>query len=119
MKQRAHDDHDRKIVPLKEGGGRTRSRHSPRYILRLYVTGVTRHSRSAVERVREICERQLAGDYELEVIDLHQVPALAKGAQIVATPTLIRVLPEPLRRYIGNMTREDLLFGLELREGKR
>ncbi len=96
---------------------RSRKRAAPRYVLRLYVTGVTRHSRNAVERVREICEQQLGGDYQLEVIDLHQVPALAKGAQIVATPTLIRVLPEPLRRFIGNMTR-DLLFGLELREGR-
>ncbi len=89
-----------------------------RYLLRLYITGVTRQSRNAVERVRAICEEQLAGDYKLEVIDIHQLPSLAKGAQIVATPTLIRVLPAPLRRYIGNMSKQNILFGLELREGR-
>ena len=115
MKNKQADGSDCKVVPQKDSApGRRRA--ARRYLLRLYVTGVTRHSRHAVERVRAICEEQLAGDYDLEVIDIHQVPALAKGAQIVATPTLIRVLPAPLRRFIGNMTKDDLLFGLELRE---
>ncbi len=118
MSAKAGESHNGKVTPLRNAASRGRGRTAPRYLLRLYVTGVTRHSRNAVERVRDICEQQLAGDYELEVIDLHQIPALAKGAQIVATPTLIRVLSEPLRRFIGNMTREDLLFGLELREGR-
>jgi circadian clock protein KaiB len=87
-----------------------------RYVLRLYVTGVTRASAEAVERVRALCEEKLAGRYELEVIDIYQLPALAKGEQIVATPTLVRVLPAPLRRYIGLLSRERLLFGLDLRE---
>jgi circadian clock protein KaiB len=91
-------------------------RPAERYVLRLYVTGVSRASAHAVERVRAICEEHLEGRYELEVIDLYQLPALAKGEQIVATPTLIRVLPEPLRRYIGNLSNEKIIFGLDLRE---
>jgi circadian clock protein KaiB len=88
-----------------------------RYVLRLYVTGASRTSRVAVERVREICERRLEGRYELEVIDIYQLPALAKDEQIIATPTLIRVLPAPLRRFIGDLSRvEKIFFGLDLRE---
>jgi circadian clock protein KaiB len=89
---------------------------SPRHVLRLYVTGVTPASAQAVERVRALCEDELTGRYELEVIDIYQLPALAKGHQIVATPTLVRVLPEPLKRYIGTLSKEKLLFGLDLRD---
>jgi circadian clock protein KaiB len=95
----------------------TRERDEQRYVLRLYVTGLTRASRQAVERVRAVCEEHLHGRYELDVIDIYQMPALAKDEQIVATPTLIKVLPEPLRRYIGNLANvEKVLFGLDLRE---
>ncbi len=95
-----------------------RGRKAPaeRYVLRLYVTGVSRSSAHAVERVRAICEEHLHGRYELEVIDIYQLPALAKGDQIVATPTLVRVLPLPLRRHIGNLSNENILFGIDLRE---
>jgi circadian clock protein KaiB len=88
-----------------------------RYVLKLYVTGATRMSRQAIERVRAVCEQRLHGWYELEVIDIYQMPALAKHEQIVATPTLIKVLPAPLRRFIGNLANvEKILFGLDLRE---
>lgn len=93
-----------------------RSRGSQRYVLKLYVTGVTRTSAQAIERVRALCEEHLQGRYELDVIDIYQLPALARGEQIVATPTLIRVLPLPLRRYIGNLSSEKLVFGLDVRE---
>lgn len=94
-----------------------RQRHAARYVLRLYVTGASRTSRRAIERVREICERRLAGRYELEVIDIYQLPALAKDEQIIATPTLIRILPAPLRRFIGDLSSvENAFFGLDLRE---
>lgn len=93
-----------------------RDRSSQRYVLKLYVTGVTRASAHAIERVRAICEEHLHDRYELEVIDIYQLPALAKGEQIVATPTLIRVLPKPLRRYIGDLSNEKIVFGLDLRE---
>jgi circadian clock protein KaiB len=88
-----------------------------RYVLRLYVTGMTAASSRAIEQVRSICEEHLRGRYELEVIDIHQKPALAKDEQIVAAPTLIKVLPAPLRRFIGDLSKvEKILFGLDLRE---
>lgn len=90
---------------------------SSRFLLRLYVTGTTPISVRAIARVREICEEHLAGRYDLEVIDIYQLPALAKDEQIVATPTLVKVLPEPLRRFIGDLSRADrLIFGMDLRE---
>src|SRR5512133_1662484 len=94
-----------------------RARSSQRYVLRLYVTGVTRASAHAIERVRAICEEHLHGRYELEVIDIYQMPTLAKDHQIIATPTLIKVLPAPLRRFIGDLSEVGkILFGLDLRE---
>ncbi len=92
-------------------------RRHGRYLLRLYVTGTTPGSVRAIRRVREICEEHLQGRYELEVFDIYQMPALAKDEQIIATPTLIKVLPVPLRRFIGDLSRADsVLFGLDLRE---
>ena len=94
-----------------------RDRAEQQYLLRLYVTGTTALSSRAILAVREACETRLRGRYRLEVIDIYQLPALAKDHQIVATPTLIRVLPAPLRRYIGDLSRvEKVLFGLEVRE---
>ncbi|HET7826785.1 MAG TPA: circadian clock KaiB family protein, partial [Anaeromyxobacter sp.] len=94
-----------------------RRRGQVRYVLRLYVTGTSRLSRRAVERVRHLCESKLQGRYDLEVIDIYQLPSLAKDEQIVATPTLIRVLPAPLRRFIGDLAKADAaIFGLDLRE---
>jgi circadian clock protein KaiB len=88
-----------------------------RYVLRLYVTGMTPQSVRAIENVKRICEEHLQGRYELEVVDLYQQPQLAKGEQILATPTLIKKLPLPLRRIIGDMsTTERLLVGLDLRK---
>jgi circadian clock protein KaiB len=87
------------------------------YVLKLYVTGVTRASTLATERVRAVCEMHLPGRHRLEVIDIHQLPTLAREHQIVATPTLIRVLPPPLRRLIGSLASEEkILFGLDLRK---
>lgn len=86
------------------------------YVLRLYVAGRTPRSEEAIERVRAICEEHLDGRYQLEVIDIYQLPALARGEQIIATPTLVRVLPEPLSRYIGNTVGTGAFFGLDLRE---
>ena len=87
-----------------------------RYVLRLYVTGTTPHSMRAIVNIRKICEQHLKGRYELEVIDIAQNPALAAGEQIIAAPTLIKKLPLPLRRFIGDMSKpERLLLGLDLR----
>ena len=90
---------------------------SDRYVLRLYVTGMTPRSTDAIERIKAICEERLAGRYDLEVVDIYQQPALAKGEQIVATPTLIKKLPAPLRRLVGDLSnKQRVLLGLDLRE---
>ncbi len=92
----------------------TKIRHA-RYVLRLYVAGMTPRSREAITRVTALCDEHLAGRYELEIVDIYQRPSLAKGEQIVAVPTLIKQLPEPLRRFIGDMQSEEkLLFGLDI-----
>jgi circadian clock protein KaiB len=88
---------------------------SQRYVLRLYVTGMTPRSIRAVQNVRAICEQHLRGRYDLEVIDIYQQPTLAKGEQIIAAPTLIKRLPLPLRKIIGDMSStERVLLGLDL-----
>jgi circadian clock protein KaiB len=86
-----------------------------RYILRLYVAGMTSRSTRAVENVRAFCEKHLEGRYDLQVIDVYQQPALARSEQLIAAPTLIKKLPLPLRRLIGDMSNEDrILVGLDL-----
>jgi circadian clock protein KaiB len=90
-----------------------------KYILRLYVTGVTPRSTKAITNVKEICEKYLKGRYELEVIDIYQQPKLAQGEQIIAVPTLIKKLPLPLRRLIGDMSdTEKFLVGIDLKPRK-
>ncbi len=87
------------------------------YVLRLYVTGTTPQSMRAVTNVKKFCEEYLIGRYELEVIDLYQQPQLAQGEQIIAAPTLIKKLPLPLRRIIGDMSKtERVLVGLDLQK---
>lgn len=89
---------------------------SSRYNLRLYVAGMTPRSSLAIANITEICASELAGRFDLEVIDLYLKPALAAGDQIIAVPTLIRKLPQPLRRIIGDLSdRERVLVGLDLR----
>lgn len=86
------------------------------YLLRLYVTGTTVHSVRAIANIKKICEEHLKGRYNLEVIDLYQQPGLARGEQILAAPTLIKKLPVPLRRIIGDMSNtEKVLVGLDLK----
>ena len=94
----------------------TRKRAPARHVLRLYVTGTTGKSVRAIENVRRICEEHLAGTYELEVVDLYKNLPLARGDQIIAAPTLIKRLPLPLRRLIGDMSDESrVLVGLDVR----
>jgi circadian clock protein KaiB len=86
-----------------------------RYILRLYITGMTPRSLRALKNLQTICDEHLKGRYDLEVIDIYQQPVLAKGEQIVAAPTLIKKLPLPMRRIIGDMSDHDrVLLGLDL-----
>lgn len=86
------------------------------YVLRLYVTGSTPRSARAVRNMRRICDEHLAGRFELEVIDIYERPEAAREVQVVAAPTLVRLLPEPLRRIIGDLSdQEKVLRGLEVR----
>jgi circadian clock protein KaiB len=96
-----------------------KSKPAEHYVLRLYVTGMTSASRRAITNIKQICEEHLQGRYELEVIDIYQQPTLAAGEQILAAPTLIKKLPAPLRRFIGDMSNtERILLGLDLRPAK-
>ena len=91
------------------GGG------AEKYILRLYVTGMTTRAARTIENLRTFCEKHLAGRYELQVVDIYQQPELARTEQIVAVPTLIKKLPLPLRRLIGDMSDEErVLVGLDI-----
>lgn len=94
-----------------------RDRAKARYVLRLYVAGLTPRSVAAIASVKRACEEHLRGRYELQVVNLYDEPTLAKGEQIIAAPTLIKKLPLPLRRIIGDMAdTKKLLVGLDLRE---
>jgi len=87
------------------------------YTLKLYVAGQSPRSVSAIANIKRICEENLQGRYELEVIDLYQQPQLAQGEQIIAVPTLIRKVPPPLRRIIGDMSNtERVLVGLDIQK---
>ena len=87
-----------------------------KYVLRLYVTGMTPKSARAIANVQKLCEKHLPGRYELDVIDIYQQLKLAKGEQIIATPTLIKKLPLPIRKLIGDMSdTEKFLFGIGLK----
>lgn len=104
-----------KPLPLERAAAA--ARNAERWELRLYVAGKTARSVAAVENLRRICEGHLAGKYKIEVVDLLQHPQLAKGDQIVAIPTLVRKLPEPVRRIIGDLSDVDrTLVGLQLRQ---
>jgi circadian clock protein KaiB len=94
----------------------TKSESSERWDLRLYVAGQTARAIAAFENLRRICEEHLPGQYRIEVIDLLKNPQLAKGDQILAVPTLVRKLPEPVRKIIGDLSNtERVLVGLDLR----
>ncbi len=84
--------------------------------MKLYVTGETPRANLAIANLRRICEQELHGDYELQIIDVLENPQLAEDERILATPTLIKQLPPPLRRVIGDLSdSEKVLLGLELR----
>lgn len=87
-----------------------------RHILRLYVTGTTARSERAIANLKRICESELNGEYEMEVIDVLENPQLAEDEKILATPTLVKRLPPPLRRLIGDLSdTEKVVLGLDLR----
>lgn len=93
--------------------------HAGAYLLRLYISGSTPKSARAIQNIRRICNEHLAGRYELEVIDTYQKPHMAKEQNIVALPTLIKELPVPIKRIIGDLSNtEKVLVGLDLIEKK-
>lgn len=95
------------------------NRDNAHYVLRLYVTGTTQNAERAIVNIRRICEEYLQGRYDLEIVDISQHPMLAEGEQIIAAPTLIKKLPLPLRRFIGDMSQtERILLGLDLRKAR-
>jgi circadian clock protein KaiB len=91
------------------------SKKDQSYRLRLFVSGMTPSSLRAIQNIRDICEQHLKNRYELEVIDIYQQPEMGKADQIVAAPTLIKKLPQPLRKFIGDLSdKEKILIGLDL-----
>ncbi len=99
----------------RNGGSRRRASKEEVYILRLYVAGQTPRCVTAFANLKKICEEYLAGQYRIEVIDLLENPKLAQGDQILAIPTLVRKLPEPVRKIIGDLSNtERVLVGLDL-----
>lgn len=87
-----------------------------KWALRLYVAGQTPRSITAFENLKKICEQHLAGQYSIEIIDLLQNPKLAAGDQIIAVPTLVRKLPEPVRKILGDLSNEEkVLIGLDIK----
>lgn len=104
------------VKPKAKPNGRTKRPHKE-WELRLYVAGQTPKSLAAFANLKKICEEHLAGQYHIEVIDLLKEPQLASGDQILAIPTLVRKLPEPIRKIIGDLSNtERVLVGLNLRQ---
>jgi circadian clock protein KaiB len=96
-----------------------RKQSDERYVLRLYVTGTTPNSTRALQNIRAICEEKLEGRYALEVIDIYQHPELIQREQVVVAPTLVKSLPAPVRRLIGDLSdTERVLVGLDLQPRK-
>ncbi len=91
-----------------------------RFILRLYVSGLSARSRQAIENIRHLCQEHLAGRHELQIIDIYQQPELAKDQQLVAAPTLVKQLPLPLRKLVGDMhdsARVLMMLGISAKDG--
>jgi circadian clock protein KaiB len=102
-------------MQLSEDGIAVRSSAGETYRLRLYVAGQTPKSVQAFKNLKQICEKHLQGRYEIEIIDLIENPQLARGDQILAVPTLVRRLPAPIKKIIGDLSNtERVLVGLDL-----
>jgi circadian clock protein KaiB len=100
---------------MSVGDGRTTESDNETFLLRLYVAGPTPKSLTAFSNLREICATHLAGRYEIEVVDLLEHPQLARGDDIIAVPTLVRKLPPPIRKIIGDLSDTDrVLVGLQV-----
>jgi circadian clock protein KaiB len=93
---------------------------SSSYVLSLYVSGMTPRSTEAINNLRQICEQHLSGRYELQIIDIYKHPELAGQEQVIATPTLVKRLPAPIRRLVGTLSDEErVLVGLDLAKRRK
>jgi len=109
--KRKREDHAAELAKAAKGRGREH------YVLRLFVAGITPRSERAIRSIKEICDRRLAGRYELEIVDVYQQPDAVRKEEIIVAPTLVKKLPLPLRRLIGDMSNEQkVLVGLNLSE---
>jgi circadian clock protein KaiB len=91
-------------------------RSAARYALRLYITGQTPRSRQSVENLRALCDKYIPGQFDLEVVDIYQQPAMAAAGQIIAAPTLIKSMPLPLRRLVGDFSDQNrVILGLDIK----
>jgi circadian clock protein KaiB len=108
----------RALSAIDLAGALKRKKRS-KYVLRLYVAGITRRSSAAIRTLTGICDEYLEGRFSLEIIDIYRNPTLAKGEQIIAVPTPIKTLPSPLRKLVGDMSdRDKVLLGLDLVSAK-
>jgi circadian clock protein KaiB len=95
---------------------RAAKRAITRYALRLYITGQTPRSRRSVENLRALCDKYIPGQFDLEVVDIYQQPAMAAAGQIIAAPTLIKTMPPPLRRLVGDFSDQNrVILGLDIK----
>jgi circadian clock protein KaiB len=95
---------------------RAPKRSGARYALRLYITGQTPRSRQSVENLRALCDKYIPGQFDLEVVDIYQQPAMAAAGQIIAAPTLIKSMPLPLRRLVGDFSDQNrVILGLDIK----
>jgi circadian clock protein KaiB len=105
----------RPLRSTSNGSHRLGGEVDPEYLLRLFVAGFTSRSQRAIDNLKSICERHLAGRYRIEVVDLHQSPGRAHDEQIIATPTLLKVRPTPSQRVIGDLSQADrVLHALDI-----
>ncbi|MEI7557179.1 circadian clock KaiB family protein [Candidatus Chlorohelix sp.] len=112
MNDSEKDDSNRILDAFENALEQSKSEY---YVLQLFVTGTTPKSAQAIQNIQNICEKHLKGRYKLEVVDIYQQPDKAKEAQIVAVPTLIKQLPRPLRKVVGNLSNvEHIVAGLGL-----
>ncbi|MGB6875138.1 MAG: circadian clock KaiB family protein [Candidatus Acidiferrales bacterium] len=110
----------KKKIRRKRKTGKSRETSAKKaYLLQLYITGQSTLSSSSVRNLLQVCQSHLAGRYEVQVIDICQQPELAREAQIVATPTLVKAHPAPFRKFVGNLSNQrQLLAGLGIRDEK-
>jgi circadian clock protein KaiB len=113
-------DMDEKTNKFDEFEAIEATKKDDKYVLRLFVAGINPKSKKAIENLREVLEENLKDQYELEIIDIYQKPIFAKEGQIIAAPTLIKELPLPIRRFVGDLSdKHKLLLGLDLRSQKK